>query len=71
MLVLIVLGCLFFCGAAALFVMLVLERVRYFDSGARVHVYNQMLYLLGTVVALLLGVGVMGYGVSLRKDVTT
>lgn len=64
MIALVVVACLFLAAAVALFVMLALERVRYFDTGSRSHVFNQMLYLLGCVIALMLGVGLFGFGLA-------
>jgi len=64
MIALVVVACMFMAAAVALFVLLVLERIKYFNTGSRSHVFNQMLYLLGCVIALMLGVGLFGFGMA-------
>lgn len=63
----VIIACMFMCAAVALFVLLIIERIKYFDTGARSHAFNQMLYLLGCVIALMLGVGLFGFGMNIEE----
>jgi len=67
MLLFLILGALFLCGAVVLFVFLAWYRVKLVETDNQAFVFNQMMYLLGCIICLLFGIGMFGFATRIDE----